>query len=287
MRRTTLLAILLVAATSNAQLFTEGFVDITNLTQWDFINVSSFPPPSGETGWFQGDPDSFPAFEGASNSYLTVDIFSSQCCLISNWAILPTLVLKDGDRVSFYTRTEARSQRPDRLEVRLSVEGIGSALPSTEAELGSFETLLLSINPDLNIGGYPETWELQTIEIADLGVPTDVRIAFRYYVAAGGVNGINGNYVGIDSVVVDELLGTEDPDTVDFKYLVRTDGQLYLETFGILEKVALYNVFGQQLLTVAPNESTVTLDISHMLSGVYLINVEIDGQIATKKFVKL
>ncbi len=287
MRKTTLLAVLLVAATSNAQLFTEGFEDIITLNKWDFVNVSSLPPPSGETGWFQGDAGTFSAYEGVINSYLAVDLYSSQCCLISNWAILPTLVLEDGDRVSFYTRTVHNSSRPDRLEVRLSVEGIGSAIPSTEAELGSFETLLLSINENLEVGGYPEEWELQTIEISDLEVPTDVRIAFRYYVAAGGVNGINANYVGIDSVLVQKLLGVEDLDTIDFKYLLGTDGHLYLETSGILEKVALYNVFGQQLLSIEPNDSRVAFDISHMLSGVYLINIEIDGQIATKKFVKL
>ena len=287
MRKTTLIMALLVVATGRAQLYTEGFVDINTLTDWDFVNVSTLPPPSGETGWFQGVSDTFSAYDGDANSYLAVDSKSSECCLISNWAILPAFTLKDGDRFSFYTRTVANSNRPDRLEVRLSVEGIGSALPSTEAELGSFETLLLTINESQEIGGYPEEWELQTIEISDLGAPTSVRIAFRYYVTNAGINGINSNYVGIDSVSLETRLNNDSPNEIDLKYRLGNDGKLYLETPEVLDSVTIFNVVGQEVMHQIVGHTKVELDISHLLSGIYLLQAEMDGHIATKRFVKL
>lgn len=82
----------------------EDFYDITLLPvqDWVLVNMSS---PVGLTGWFQGNPTEFPAFVGIPNSYIGANTFnSSGIGTISNWLILPSQTVKNGDVFTFYSR---------------------------------------------------------------------------------------------------------------------------------------------------------------------------------------
>jgi len=178
----------------------EGFDDVSTLADrgWNFRNLSS---PVGDLSWFQGDSVIFDAQAGPLDSYLAANLDSVDGLgTISNWAITPMLTYSNGDRFSFYTRTETNSVWPDRLEVRLSTHGNSSDVGTTATSVGDFTGLLLSINPALTSRGYPEVWTQYDITLSGLAAPTTGRIAFRYFVTNAGAEGNFGNYIGIDTL---------------------------------------------------------------------------------------
>jgi len=190
-----------------AQSFTENFDDITTLqgNGWVLQNNST---PVGSRGWFQGTPVSaagpFDAYNGATNAYIAADYNSTgNTGTISNWLLAPNRTLRNGDVFQFYTRktTVVGTEYPDRLEVRMSTNGASSNVGSGAAGLGDFTTLLLSINPSLVAGGYPQVWTQYTITMSGLPAPTSGRMGFRYFVTGGGEFGTNSDYIGIDNTV--------------------------------------------------------------------------------------
>ena len=178
---------------------TEGFNDITTLPAagWFQINHSA---PVGLTGWFQGNDTVFPAQAGAVTAYIGANFNNtSGVGTISNWLLTPVVNLNDADEIRFWTRSVTGSPFPDRLEVRLSVNGSSTNVGTTATEVGDFTTLLLSVNPNLTAGGYPTVWTEYVITIAGVPTATDGRIAFRYFVTNGGPSGANSDYIGIDT----------------------------------------------------------------------------------------
>ena len=144
----------------------------------------------------------FASQSGAANSYIGANFNNTAGAgEISNWLITPTLSFNNGDTLSFWSRTSTGSIYPDRLEVRFSNVG-GTDVGSDDTSVGSFTTLLLSINPNLEVGGYPDEWAQQSVTISGLSGATNGAIAFRYTVNAGGPAGDNSNYIGIDSVSI-------------------------------------------------------------------------------------
>lgn len=178
-----------------ASVLTEGFDDITTLGAkgWALVNNSS---PAG-VNWFQGNPGVFPSQSGAPNSYIASNFLAAGVGgNISNWLILPELSFGSTDVLSFYTR--ANGELPDRLEVRYSANGSSTNVGATAASVGDFTTLILTLNPALNAGGYPTAWTQYIVSLAVLSGTTG-RLAFRYNVTDTNVN---GDYIGIDTVVV-------------------------------------------------------------------------------------
>ncbi len=174
----------------------ENFDNIANLpgSGWVLTNNSS---PAGTTGWFQGNTAVFDAYSGAPDSYIAANFnnagFGGN---ISNWLMTPVFDLSVPNRITFWTRTETGSIFPDSLEVRLSTNGASSFVGSTSSSVGDFTSLLLSINPTLSVGGYPEGWTQYQIDLSAAGSGTNGRVGFRYLVTDTSVN---GDYIGIDS----------------------------------------------------------------------------------------
>lgn len=188
-------AALSMGFSASAASLTEGF-DTVPPAGWTTVNNSV---PIGSTGYFQGNPAVFEAFEGGPTSYIGVNFNSGGgVAEISNWLITPTLTFDNGDVVSFYTRTGTGSTYPDRLQLRFSDVG-GVNVGSTPTSVGSFTTLLLDINPSVAVGGYPEDWTMFSATISGLSGPTTGAVAFRYLASDGGPFGSNSNYIGIDS----------------------------------------------------------------------------------------
>jgi len=124
MNKITLLIALLIISIANAQ-YTEGFDDITTLSDdgWTFINVSDNVTNAARPDYFQPDGTTFPAFEGAIDSYIAANFDSTAGTVIDNWAILPTMTLINGDTFTFYTRTNQGGGFPDAMQVRISLDG--------------------------------------------------------------------------------------------------------------------------------------------------------------------
>jgi hypothetical protein len=201
------------ANSANAQSFFQGFNDSTLPSGWVAINNSVSPNTSPTSGLWRpivsindsntGNPIVTP-HEGshfAAVSYTSTNHTGSTGGTISNWLITPTLSLQNGDTFSFFTRTTPNSSFADRLELRMSLAGASTNTGGTPESVGDFTVLLHSVNPGLTVGGYPhQAWTQVTVTISGLSGPTDGRIAFRYFVTDGGVNGNNSNIIGVDSV---------------------------------------------------------------------------------------
>jgi hypothetical protein len=161
-------AVLLALAAGTAvraQIWTERFDDVAGLVDsgWVIINNSN-PNPENRTPLFPGTfqaslldpPPVFAAHEGGSDSYAAMNHNStSSGGKISTWLIGPALSFGPGDTFSFFTRTAAQPQFPDRPEVRVRCLGDSVHVGTGHESVGDFTTLLLTVNEGLTVTGYP------------------------------------------------------------------------------------------------------------------------------------
>lgn len=201
--------------------YSQGFNgNIAIPSDWTLSNLST--DGVGGKGWDAGyiaEEDGtvlVPAYEGdtyALASYLSTN-GSVANCTISNWLISPQFTIQNGDTFSFYTTTQPGSQYPDRLQFRLSSAGASLNVGATADSVGDFTALELDINPTLTPGGYPESWTLESFTVSGLSAPTTGRVAFRYFVADGGINGANSNIIGVDNFITSATVVPEPSDFV-------------------------------------------------------------------------
>lgn len=186
------------------QSFTQDFEVPASLTDWFIRNNSdTIASATLAANWGFGNSTNFPAQAGTAGSYVAVGFQSSNNttsgATLSNWLFTPSRTMNNGDIITFYTRTATVPQFADRLEVRMSKAGAGLNVGTTSASVGDFTTLLLTVNPNLTLIGYPSGWTQYTITISGLTGPTLGRVAFRYFVTNGGPAGANSDYIGIDT----------------------------------------------------------------------------------------
>jgi hypothetical protein len=183
---------------ASADALTENF-DSGVPAGWTVNNLSN---PEGSTSWYAGSTEVFDAYEGAPGSYLAANYNSVDFQgPISTWLILPSGTYNNGDTLSFFTRTASDTEWADNLEVRFSNVG-GTDVGNTENSVGTFSTLLLSVNPNEEPTGYPDDWTQYSVTLSGLSGATNGAFAFRYTVSDGGAFGSGSNYIGIDSVSV-------------------------------------------------------------------------------------
>jgi hypothetical protein len=61
---------------------------------------------------------------------------------------------------------------------------------------------------------------------------------------------------------------------------------LNIESVGTIQNIAIYNVLGQEVMNKLSNETSVSLDVSGLNSGIYVIKTKIDGTVSSSKFIK-
>lgn len=222
--------------------FVEEFDNVGDLSSkgWSFKNNSE---PIGQTGWRQGRYESaaqqqykflgpvpylgFPAYSASKspNDFISCDATAVNDALtgsgeISAWLISPERPIKNGDKISFYTRAVDDTQygwySKDRVQVRANFIDGSIDVGKTPTSVGNFTNVLLDINPTYIFNdpsgntpaamGYPRVWTKYTITISGLTAPVQkARFAFRYLGTDAGVFGgsTGDNYpsvVGIDSL---------------------------------------------------------------------------------------
>jgi len=59
-----------------------------------------------------------------------------------------------------------------------------------------------------------------------------------------------------------------------------------IDAIAAVEKVSVYNLLGQEVLSKTPNSQLVTLDISNLKVGVYVVKATVNGTISTTKIIK-
>ncbi|MDO5656566.1 MAG: choice-of-anchor J domain-containing protein [Flavobacteriaceae bacterium] len=192
----------------------EGFDDINTLATsgWMISNQSN---PIGTSSWFQGNSEVFTSHIRNASSYIGVNYNSiAGAGTISNWLITPTVNVKDGDKIIFWTPIQTITQWNDRLEVRASSGTL--TLPLGNNGIESFYQTLLIINDNYNFS-YPTDWARYEIVLSGIGTTPQARnFAFRYNVANGGPLGTNSNYIGIDTF---SILEGNAPDPIFFPEL--------------------------------------------------------------------
>jgi hypothetical protein len=193
------------------QSFTEEFETKTAARDqgWVFFNTSV---SLGPTDWTNPITPPFAPFSSNSfNGYLWADFNSttSAAGVISNWAISPKKIFQNGDKISFYTRSEIVFYNDDstdfvnRLQVRMNTKNDGTDV-GNGLNTGDFNIVLLDINPDYKnfsykeylagspdaLLAYPHKWTEFQITISGLPEqPVTGRFAFRYFVEGAGNNG--------------------------------------------------------------------------------------------------
>lgn len=196
-------ALLLTLSAHAGSILNENFDSFASLAGKGWLQKNNSAPQTGGNGqWGQGSNGYFAPQAGPDGSF-AVDTFTDADPggNISDWLITPTLTYTGTTELTFYTRVDTGSIFPDRLEVRFSPTG-GSNVGTTASSVGDFTTLLLTINPNLTVGGYPDAWTAFTIELPSSAGVTTGRVAFRYDVTDTNAN---GNFIGLDSIEADTV----------------------------------------------------------------------------------
>ena len=189
--------------------FIEEFDTVANLSRKGWV-IQNNSDPYGPFAWRQGKYElggklgseviGFPAYSAVynQNEFISVDLNAGKdASLISCWLITPPMPLRNGDEISFYTRSHG--DFVDRMQVWGNFTNESVNVGRAASDVGDFTTLLLDINEFMNDTGYPVVWTKYTLVMS--GITTTGmkhRIAFRYYVPNGGPAGANGDMVGID-----------------------------------------------------------------------------------------
>jgi hypothetical protein len=168
---------------------------------WSFYNKSE-TQTANTRGFVNGTGP------GYSGGFLTAGWQANNGAgIISAWAISPKVILQNGDKISFYTRTindyaDPANVYPDRLQLRLSLSDKDSV--GMTDNVGLFKVSLVDINPSYAATlptAYPSDWTKFEGTVSGLNKATAGRYALRYFVEDGGSAGTNSNGIEVDKVV--------------------------------------------------------------------------------------
>lgn len=155
---------------------------------------------------------------------------------------------------------------------------------------GAGEVSALEVN--INGGTTPQL-------VANQWVSVDVPITALGGVVAGNLTRSDIAQIGITTAMVDNVwydniylhkntvLSTSDFTASSVKFYPNpATNVLNIESALSIEKVSVYNVLGQEIITKMPNSENVTIDVAHIQSGVYVFKTTIEGKVSSKRFIK-
>jgi len=61
---------------------------------------------------------------------------------------------------------------------------------------------------------------------------------------------------------------------------------LTIEANSTIQKVSIYTILGQEVLTASPKINSATIQTSELNKGIYMVNTQVDGAISTTKIIK-
>jgi len=61
---------------------------------------------------------------------------------------------------------------------------------------------------------------------------------------------------------------------------------LIIESVLSIEKVSVYNLLGQEVISKTPNTQLVTVDVTSLQVGVYIVKTSINGNVSSTRFIK-
>ncbi len=83
------------------------------------------------------------------------------------------------------------------------------------------------------------------------------------------------------------ILATDSFEKATFKmYPNPAKNVLNIESASKIDQVSVYNVLGQEVLSKTATNEIVTLDVSNLRTGIYVVKTTIDGATSSSKFIK-
>lgn len=302
MKQKVLYFILFIAsgAIQSQNLYKFGFDGVTQdmlAAGWVQTNQSGSANP--DILWriaLTGDSTVLDGQSGGANSYCLVNYQSTSSptgATISNWLISPTINVKNGDVVTFYTTAgQSPTQFADRLQLRMSTNGSGTKNPATGPEdLGDFTVLIEDINPNLDLTSYPTAWTKYSYTIGGLLGIIECKFAFRYYVTDGGEFGKNSDLIHVDSFSVDRTqLSAEAFVAQNFSVYPNPSKQLLNITSksnATINEIQITDLNGRIIKKAVLNGlSTAQINVDDLNVGVYFLKVVSNQGIGTTKLLK-
>ncbi len=169
-----------------------------------------------------------------------------------------------GSTFSFWAKSVTDQYGLEKIEVLLSTTGTAE---------GDFTEVLSNGVEEVPIDFTEYSYDLSAYD----GMP--VYIAIHYVTSDAFVLQMD------DFSVTASTLGVSDQNFEDFNYFV-ANNQLNLSANTSMEKVALYNMLGQQVVSQKLTSTNETVSLSGLQSGVYIVTVSIDGASKSFKVVK-
>ena len=186
--------------------FTEEFDSVYNLQTkgWVMTDNSSASGNTASAPWSQGlrsvdKSGNWYGFVAYSYQNLETEFIYSNASSsasqanYSSWLISPVLSVKNGDKISFYTRGDTTGTNYNRMQVRVGMTS-GTDVGHSASSVGSFSEMIMEINPSQSAGGYPQIWTKYEYTFTGITSKTDVRVGFRHYISNIGIT----KGIGID-----------------------------------------------------------------------------------------
>ena len=96
------------------------------------------------------------------------------------------------------------------------------------------------------------------------------------------------NIIYFDNIIFGDssLLSVTDEEMIEVAvYPNPASGTFQIQGKSIIDKVVLYNSFGQQLIVQQPTAANLDIDISVLSVGVYFVSIESEGHQMVKKLI--
>jgi Secretion system C-terminal sorting domain len=193
------------------------------------------------------------------------------------------------------------------LKINLAAAGFGAGYNQTNVSsmefvhfdywtpnATTFSLYLISNGPVVE-----KTYNLPTNQPIVLNAWTGVDIPLSYFTALG-FNPVNWFQYKFDNssavagtIYFDNVyfwkapLGISSFEKSNIKmYPNPAKNNVTIEANTAIEKVSVYNVIGQEVMTSSSTNQSITLDVSNLQVGIYVVKTTIDGAISTSRFVK-
>ncbi len=293
MKKITLLAAMFAVFAMNSQttLLEDDFESydnfiIDNVGDWTLVDLDLLPTygftgvtfeNSGYTGAFivfnstQTDPPLEPSADSDWSAYSGEKAMTSFAAVPdgttnanNDWLISPQVTLgATGNTLTFWAKA---------ADATYSNEVFNIGVSTTDTDPNNFSLIEEGLVPTAI------EWQEFTIDLNDYA-GQDVYIA---------INHVGSDQFGFqvdDFKVTTDVLGIGDEVFKGFTYFV-ANNQLNLSANTSMEKVALYNMLGQEVVSQKLSSNNETVNLSGLKSGIYIATVSVEGASKSFKIVK-
>lgn len=155
---------------------------------------------------------------------------------------------------------------------------------------GSAETSALEVN--INGGSIPQLvanqWVSVDVPITALGGVIANSLA-RNDIAQIGITTANVDHVWYDNIYLHKntVLSNNSFETSKIKIFPNpAKSNFTIDAQENIEKVSVYNLLGQEVVSKNPNTNSLTLDVTNFQSGVYVVKTIVNGAVSTSRIIK-